>query len=318
MNAPIEILLAVFNGENHLREQLDSLLSQTAQNWTLLIRDDGSSDGSSAIVAAYQRRFPAKIRVLDSEAGAGGALHNFSALLAASSADYLMLCDQDDVWLGDKIEVTFKKMLELERAHGHDCPLLVHTDMKVTDGNLKVLADSLWRYQKSDPERGRTLNRLLVQNCATGCSVMINRNLRDLALPIPQEAVMHDWWLALVAGAFGKVGYLAAPTMLYRQHDGNDTGAKKWSTVELGRRLFGAGRARLFLDERRLVVRRTQNQARAFSHRFAASLSPRVRTMLDIYSGLDGLCFLRRKYYIIKFGFFHTGIARNVARLILG
>ena len=159
-----------------------------------------------------------------------------------------MFCDQDDVWFPDKIAVTLGKMQELEGRHGGERPLLVHTDMKVADGNLRVVADSLWRYQKSDPVRGEALNRLLVQNCATGCSMMINRALCDLALPIPAEAMMHDWWLVLVAAAFGTIGHCAEPTLLYRQHGANDVGAKKWSLADLVPQLARAGGVRVFFQ----------------------------------------------------------------------
>jgi len=313
----IEILLAVFNGRRHLGEQLDSLMGQANRDWTLLVRDDGSSDESLTIVSAYQKNFPGKIRIIVNEKGNDGALRNFAALLAASTAEYIMLCDQDDVWHRDKIDLTFGKMQELEKACGRECPLLVHTDMRVTDGDLRVVADSLWRYQKSDPVKGAALNRLLVQNCATGCSFMINRKLLELALPIPHDAVMHDWWLALVAGAFGKIGSVAEPTMLYRQHGRNDTGAKRWSVAELGKMLLDAGAVRRFLEDRSRVLRKTQDQGRALYLRFQESLSPGQRTMVKAFSDLDSYSFLRRKYAIVKFGFFHSGLARNIARLIL-
>jgi glycosyltransferase involved in cell wall biosynthesis len=312
-----EVLLAVFNGEKYLGAQIDSILGQTDQSWSLLVRDDGSSDRSAALLTAYQRRYPGKIRLIDAVNPSPGAQGNYSVLLEHASAEYLMFCDQDDVWFPDKIQVTLGKMKELEQSRGEDCPLLVHTDMKVADDSLRVLAESLWRYQKSDPERGASLNRLLVQNCATGCSMMINRALLELAVPIPREAMMHDWWLALAAAAFGGIGYCAQPTMLYRQHGGNDTGAKKWGLVDLVPRLTRVAGARAFFAERKLVLERTRAQARAFFERYATRLSRGQREMLEAYIALNDRPLLRRTWHLVKYRFFHAGVARNVVRFIL-
>jgi len=313
----IDILLAVYNGEKFLREQLDSLLSQSVGNWTLLVRDDCSADSSGALLAAWEREHPGKITIVPNDGLNAGTLGNFSALLQRATAPYVMFCDQDDVWFPGKIQLTLGKMKELEESHGGDRPLLVHTDMKVTDGSLRVLAESLWQYQKSEPARGASLNRLLVQNCATGCSMMINRALRELALPIPREAMMHDWWLALVASAFGGIGYCAEPTMLYRQHGDNDIGAKKWGLVDLAPRLTNVAGARAFLDERKRVLQRTRVQARAFFERYATRLSREQREMLEAYITFDDRPLLRRKWHLVKYRFFHAGVARNIVRFIL-
>ncbi len=167
--------------------------------------------------------------IIPSEGQNLGACGNFSRLLEQADAPYVMFCDQDDVWLPDKIEITLAAMRELERQHGAETPLLVHTDLMVVDERLNRLGKSLWLFQCTEPQRLTKLNRLLMQNFATGCTVMINRALRDLAVPVPAEALMYDWWLALVATAFGRVAAVEDPTVLYRQHGRNDTGATRWS-----------------------------------------------------------------------------------------
>jgi glycosyltransferase involved in cell wall biosynthesis len=314
----IDILLAVFNGERYLGEQIDSLLGQTDGNWSLLVRDDGSTDGSVALASEYQRRHPGRIRLIGAASPFAGALGNYSALLDRSSAGYVMFCDQDDVWLPGKIALTRAKMKALEDAWGGDAPLLVHTDMRVTDARLCVVAESLWRYQKSDPEAGSSLNRLLLQNCATGCSVMINRRLRELAQPIPREAMMHDWWLALVAAAFGRIGHLAEPTLMYRQHGENDTGAKRWSLCNaVGQLVDPASRSRI-LAERRTIAERIRGQATAFSERYAERLTRGQREMVETFVHLDEAPPLLRRRLIVKYGFFYTGLARNIGRLVFG
>src|SRR5690606_39057310 len=136
----------------------------------------------------------------------------------------VMFSDADDCWFPDKISLTLDLMRVVEKDEGGArTPTLVHTDLAVVDRDLRPIADSLWQYQGVNPDL-TSLNRLLIQNCVTGCTVMVNRPLRELASPIPPGVVMHDWWMALVASSFGRIARIARPTLLYRQHGRNDTG----------------------------------------------------------------------------------------------
>ena len=128
----LAILLGTYNGGRFLREQLDSLFAQTMKDFQLYIRDDGSTDDTMLIVKEYQQLHPNIVKVED-EGKNLGAKGNFERLLALTDADYYMFCDQDDVWLPDKIEVSFAKMKQMEQRYG-DIPLLVHTDLEVVDG----------------------------------------------------------------------------------------------------------------------------------------------------------------------------------------
>src|SRR5205085_8699781 len=108
MNELITILLATYNGEKYIDEQLQSLLNQTYTNWHLIIRDDNSTDGTPAILASYQQQYPEKITIMPNKGANLGSVLNFNALLTfAHNAHYIMFCDQDDQWLPDKIEVTY-------------------------------------------------------------------------------------------------------------------------------------------------------------------------------------------------------------------
>ena len=116
MSKKIYILLATYNGEKYLKEQLDSLFEQTNQHWTLWIHDDNSKDNTVNIIKKYKSKYPDQIEFLDDDISTGGAKENFTYLLdnINDDYDYIMFCDQDDVWLEDKIEITLKKMLEIE------------------------------------------------------------------------------------------------------------------------------------------------------------------------------------------------------------
>jgi glycosyltransferase involved in cell wall biosynthesis len=309
----LDILMATYNGASYIGAQIDSLLEQTIQDWQLLIRDDGSQDDTVKIVRRYQARYPDKIALIDDGKSTPGARSNFSRLLTLARADYMMLCDQDDVWFPQKIRLTYDNMKQLEIRFGQDKPLLVHTDAKVVDSKLQTVAQSLWRYQKSDPARGSTLRRLLLQNVATGCSVMINKPLRDMAVPVPKEAMMHDWWLALVAAAFGHIGYVFEPTLFYRQHSSSDIGAKVWNARMAFRLLVDMPDTIRYVGK---INHQIQSQAKAFLERYRDSLSDCDREMLDIFSQLSGYSYLKRRYYLVKYRFFYTDLMRNIGRLL--
>lgn len=221
----IDIIMATYNGEKFIEAQIDSLLNQTYQNWHLMVRDDGSIDQTVYILKTYKKQFPDKISILESKEHLGACL-NFGELLKHSTADYVMFCDQDDIWLPEKIKVSFNGILHLEDKYGKEKPLLLFTDLTVVDKDLTVMAKSFWGYEKINPDN-TTVNRLLVQNVVTGCTSIINKKLKSLSVPVPPEAIIHDWWIALVASVFGHTDYNSVPMVLYRQHGQNDVGARK-------------------------------------------------------------------------------------------
>jgi glycosyltransferase involved in cell wall biosynthesis len=228
-NNSISIIIATYNGGRYLAEQIKSIVEQSYKDWHLLIRDDGSSDNTLSVINEYTRQYPDKIKLLTDNDGNIGASQNFLRLLSYADTEYVMFCDQDDKWLPDKIKITLDKIKVTEEKHGISNPLLIHTDLKVADENLNVISDSFWKYQQLNPEKGKTLNRLLMQNVITGCTVMINRALREKIKSFPQQTLMYDWWIALVASAFGNIDYISQATMLYRQHRENIVGAKAWN-----------------------------------------------------------------------------------------
>ncbi len=229
----IAILVAVRDGESYLSEQMDSLLGQTYTDWVAYIHDDGSSDGTRHILKNYSARYPERFVLVDG-APTGSAKANYFYLLRNVEAPLYMCCDQDDVWLPDKIERTLREMRAAQRTAGNETelPCLVYTDLRVVDESLHEVSGSMNLYQKLSCEDTR-INHVLVQNVVTGCTMMINRRLRDMVLSLRDlnKIVMHDWWAALIAAQFGVLRYLNEPTILYRQHGENDTGAKNISLL---------------------------------------------------------------------------------------
>ena len=230
--ALVDILLATYNGAAYLAPQLDSLLAQTHGHFRLLVSDDGSSDDTLAILQRYESAFDGRLVLLPSArpAGApgGGVLRNFERLMRASADDdraaYIAFCDQDDVWLPEKTARLLAALQALEARHGSAAPCLVHSDLTVVDQDLQVISPSFAAYQRIAPV-DVTPRTLLSVNQVTGCATMINRALLQLALPLPPEVVMHDWWLALLAGS-GARQFVPEALIRYRQHGRNQVGAR--------------------------------------------------------------------------------------------
>lgn len=305
----IDIVMAVYNGGKYIRAQIESILVQSYKEWNLIIRDDGSEDDTLDIVKSFIKANPGKIRLINDGMGGLGASQNFAALLMHTTSEYIMFCDQDDVWLPHKIEMTFNKMKELEKVYGKGKPLLVHTDLKVVDGNLKLLSKSFWKHQLIEPS-ARSLNRLLIQNCVTGCTAMINKTLKEMACPVPGEAIMHDWWIALVASAFGVIDSISRPTVLYRQHGANDTGAKKWSINYVLKEA-------LHLEDLKYSLRNTRNQGEIFLLRYKDKIGTDILAMIETFVDLNKYSFLKKRCLLLKYGIIKKGVIRNIGMFLL-
>jgi glycosyltransferase involved in cell wall biosynthesis len=308
--AGIDLLLATYNGEGYLEDQIESFLCQTNNDWRLIVRDDGSSDETRSILARMAKKFPEKVMILEDGDERLGVIGNFSRLMETSSSKYTMFSDQDDLWLPDKIEISIKRMNELEKKFGNTTPILIHTDLRVVNEKLETIAESFWDYQLTDPDI-TSLNRLLMQNNITGCTMIINKALRDISLPIPEGVMMHDWWVALVAASFGVIDYLPQATILYRQHGSNVEGAKKWNPL---RKALGIGPFNIIekIKAYRAAFLRTQIQARLFLQRYENVLHGAEKAMLSDYAYMDRNNYVVRKYYFFKYRFFQVGLLRNI------
>ena len=305
---PVDILLATYNGERYLDQQITSILEQQYGNWRLIIRDDGSTDSTLQIISKYAQSYPEKIQLLDDTSGRLGPSGSFDKLLQFSTAPYIAFCDQDDVWLPGKLQLLKNHMVQVENRYGSEFPVLVHTDLEVVDEGLNTLADSFWLFQKINPSKMQSLERLLVQNCVTGCATMVNRPLVNCALPIPPGAIMHDWWLALLAVSLGKIESIDTATVRYRQHTGNDTGAKKWGLRFV---LTGVLKTRKHYRDGLL---KTREQAIALID--SGRLYTKQNETVSNYIGLYASNWFNRRIMIARMGFYKYGLIRNIALML--
>lgn len=290
----ITVLLAVYNGEHYLKEQINSLISQTYQDFKIAIRDDGSTDTSPDIIDYYCEKYPQKIFKITGEPTKSAKL-NFAELYRNVDDDYIMFCDQDDVWLPEKIEKTLAAMQKAE-GEGGKIPVLVHGDLKVVNQNLEIISPSFFEFQQLKQERV-DLRHLLVQNYVTGCTVMVNRALKQKCSQIPPQCIMHDWWLALTAALFGKIVCLNQPTMLYRQHAGNQVGAKASYGVALIKRKLAT------LSQVQENYNATYTQANALLERYEGQLSDLQYKIIRSYRDMQNASKLKKIKTINKYGF---------------
>lgn len=226
----VAIVMATYNGCRFIEEQIRSIQAQDYPNWVLYIRDDGSSDGTVQKILQIAQQ-DHRVRFVSDEFGNQGAIGNFSVLMnfaLQEDADYVFFADQDDVWAPEKMSVMLAAMQELDMKFGSKMPLLVHCDLIVVNEKLKTISDSFVKYSRLSPTAA-DLGVLLCQNQVTGCASVINRALLEMACPVPRTVLMHDWWLALLAAATGKVGFVPKPLVQYRQHAGNVLGAVSFS-----------------------------------------------------------------------------------------
>ncbi|MBR3152595.1 MAG: glycosyltransferase family 2 protein [Clostridia bacterium] len=217
----IDILLATYNGEKYLREQLDSILNQTYGEFNLIISDDCSNDNTRKILEEYEL-LDSRIKVYYQEKNLG-YVKNFEFLLNKVESELYMLSDQDDVWIPEKIEETYNYLVS-EKAE------LVFTDLTVVDENLNVMYQSfndLMKYSKKAIKYDDYRLQFLY-NCVTGCTLMTKKKYLVDILPIPNESeyVIHDFWIPLITSFNGKIKYLNKPLIKYRQHGNNQVGAK--------------------------------------------------------------------------------------------
>ena len=301
----ISILMGTYNGETFLPEQLDSLIAQTYDDFVVHAQDDASIDGTWKILMEYQERYPDKFRVYKRCCNSGSPKHNFLELMASVQDDYVMLCDQDDVWQPNKIEILLEKMKTMESNYP-DQPVLVYSDLSIVDEELNIIDSSYKKYMKSDFSRNSP-NQVLVQAIFAGCACMYNRKLATLLTKTPEYCVMHDWWLHLVASALGEVGYLDEVTVLYRQHKENQIGVRDMRKLSHKLRWLFKGK------EIRKAIQSTYRQAESFLNIHADALSPSNKELIWNYCQIPSKNKLARWYSVSKMGAYKIGLARNIA-----
>ncbi|HFI0862273.1 TPA: glycosyltransferase family 2 protein [Streptococcus suis] len=292
----VNILMSTYNGQQFLAEQIRSIQDQSYTDWTLFIRDDGSSDNTKEILKDFERQ-DSRIHLIDNDKSDNlGVIKSFHKLVNHDRADYYFFSDQDDVWLPNKLELSLKET----KNYLADLPLMVYMDLKVVNQDLEIMTESM---VKSQSHHANTeLVQELTENTVTGGVAMINHALAEMWQET-DDILMHDWYLALLASAFGNLVFIDRPGELYRQHSDNVLGArtlskrfKKWIRPHI---LFA-----VYWD----LIKNSQKQAR---HLLQMPLSQSNRELIEAFVNIMDKPMLERfrilrKYGLRKNKFFHT------------
>ena len=220
----IDILLATYNGQEFLREQIDSILNQSYQDFNFIISDDSSEDETYKILKEYEKK-DSRIRLFRQEKNLG-LIQNFEFLLKQVTSDYFMFSDQDDIWKENKIEKSINKLKQEKAA-------LVYTDLEIVDKNLEIIYPSYWKYKNiyKKIKKYNNFEALYLNNFVTGCTILAKSNYIKDIVPLPKTSkfMLHDYWTALVIASKDKIAYLDEPTIKYRQHKNNRVGSSRRS-----------------------------------------------------------------------------------------
>lgn len=305
----VTIVIATCNGERFLSRQIDSIIGQSYQQFTILISDDLSNDRTPMIVEAYGREYPLSIEIMRHDKPSGSAQNNFFRLLRAAQDDYVMLSDQDDVWHPQKLRLTLDRMTEMEKKWGKDMPILVHSDLTIVGEKLRLIHKSMASFQKI-AHKNTKLRHYLVENNITGSTVMINRALLSYLDETPPVCVMHDWWLGLLAASFGKIAYLDQPLTLYRQHGANQLGARSakdlrqyWERLHRGRQV-------------KENYRKMFAQAEFLLDHYREKLTPNQIGLLENFLQIPNLSRIKKVRVMVHYRLYKSTIVRTLGQML--
>ncbi|HGD1619842.1 TPA: glycosyltransferase family 2 protein [Streptococcus agalactiae] len=288
----VNILMATYNGEKFLAQQIESIQKQTFKEWNLLIRDDGSSDKTCDIIRNFTAK-DSRIRFInENEHHNLGVIKSFFTLVNYEVADFYFFSDQDDVWLPEKLSVS----LEAAKHKAFDVPLLVYTDLKVVNQELNILQDSMIRAQSH--HANTTLLPELTENTVTGGTMMINHALAEKWFT-PNDILMHDWFLALLAASLGEIIYLDLPTQLYRQHDNNVLGAR---TMDKRFKILREGPKSIFTRYWKLI-HDSQKQASLIVDKYGDIMTANDLELIKCFIKIDKQPFMTRLRWLWKYGY---------------
>ena len=228
-NKKIDILMATYNGEKYLVEQLDSIINQTYHNWNLLIRDDNSTDKTLEIIQNYHKK-DKRIKILKDNKGNLGIVRNFEELLKSSESEFIMFSDQDDIWVENKLDM-YLKMIEKIKNKG----FMIHSDAILFDKNKSnILKDTF--ISKKAINRG--LENVFFNYFVQGATILISKEIKNFILPFPKEVYLHDRYIHLISELFFERIFVNKALIYYRQHGDNQIGAKNTIRELLSKRYF--------------------------------------------------------------------------------
>ena len=290
---PVDVLMATFNGEKYIRNQILSLVAQTYENWQLWVRDDGSTDNTTAIVDQFAAQ-DCRIKRVSSDVQGVGAGRNFLSLLAHANNKFAAFCDQDDIWFEKKLEF----LVEFAQNNFDEgMPSMVYCDGHAYSDVEGVITSSSISHLHA-----KSLREFLFFNSGyQGCSMLLNSRLVAMAREYTAEFHLHDDIISLIAHVFGEVYFLPKPLMLYRQHNQNVTGPTANGLVDIAKRFFRRGAF--------VVDRRHFREKRQFFLFFRSLISPSNERLFEQYFRYPQATILERLFIVMSNRFSLGGFA---------
>ncbi len=310
----IDIAIPTHNCAAWLDALMESILQQDIESWRIVARDDASTDETATRLAAWQQRLGERMTVLPAGPNLG-PVGNYDAILSATTARYVMMADSDDVWLPGKISITLQALRNAEETHGPSRPTLVFTDAKVVDEQLKPVADSYWNWSRANLAAANVFHRLIVDCPAISSTMMLNRAVLDIALPMTGAAYSQDQWAVLVTAAFGTIVKIDERTILYRRHSTNDSLEPYAATATgaLQRLLTAPGSARQKVNR---LLRQIAPQAGAFATRFHEKLSAADLAALEAASRLPSAGAIARRWSVVRHDLWFGSPIKNAGLML--
>jgi len=214
-----EVILATYNGERYVREQVESILAQSVKPSRIIIRDDGSTDDTLTVLQALKAESQIDIDIIHDGLNLG-YIKNFEKLTEYVTADFVFFSDQDDIWVENKAETLLAVFSNQSHAN------VVFSDAWLINNTMERLG-TLWQHVNFTPANGDIrLDKILINNVVTGATMAVRKGFLDTVMPFPAK-IPHDYWLASNACALGSLVPVEDKLILYRQHENNQIGAKK-------------------------------------------------------------------------------------------
>lgn len=303
----ITVVMTAYNGRAYIEEQIESILKGDFSDFSIHVYDDGSTDGTRELLGELSKKYPDKLVFFPNPENKG-VIRNFMEGACAAKSPYIMFADQDDVWVADKLSKTLQIMKEREKAVGKDKPIAVFADAKVVNEKLEEIAPSFHGNSHLDTSKV-DFSHLLMENKLIGCTMMINQAMQKKLFVIPKKIRMHDWWIGLIGAAMGEIAYLPEPMLLYRQHEKNVVGSKTFGSYIKAR--VSA------LDKQKLALLQTEEQAEAFLSVFGDELSLEKKEIAEAFVAMKTAGFFKKRRLLFKYGFWKTGLVRNIGVFLL-
>lgn len=281
----ISVAMTSYNGAHYIEEQLNSIFNQTVKPSEVIICDDGSTDDTIAILTKYHEK---GLITLYANVKQLGVIENFKqAVSMCKQNNYIVLADQDDYWLPNKIELQYAALRSIEAS---DLPSIVYSDLTLVDQNLNVIDDSFMNTLNIKPEK-ESLKSLMYGNFITGCTIMFNHCMREHFLKMPKDIYMHDAWIGFIAFTFGRNYYVDEKLVLYRQHGKNVTFETNRSVSILAKTLTNI--KSLFLKNNFLET--NLQLAKLFLVQYGNIIEKSDHSLLDKFLNLDKKPFAIKK-----------------------